>query len=517
MEDDVKLMVKEKGANKDGGMVSVATKCDSEKCHIDNREDAEKLKCKNCEKLHHYICTNLPAYQVYMFAEGAVTGNNGYTCEQCVVIPPEVSTIFDFASRQKNRQDAEIESLKEELNSRDEKISGLKSHILKLETEQPNSKKRCILKDDMNEVMIEDSANKTIEIERLKKENKLLKTKETDQKYQPQIEALQKTVHDKNREVLDLQKKNESLSLKQIELERHTKDTIKVGDANKIEEQTNKISRLERKIQELTDGKDEHDEDDTDKRTKKRKRDVSGVHSMLNVSMTEDSSNKDKDSKIPEKDFFDKVSALIENKMKIFENRFDAMEKKMEHKDNDQNRSLYSDAVTNSKSSNKQEVVSNFRGIALAAKIEDMNEENDKKNRENNLIIRGKQDISEEDDTAFVKDLIKELCIGAIHPTSIMRIGTKTTERTRPIKVTFKTSEDKYKMLNNLKALKGKEFYKSISVTHDFTLNEREMLNNFLRQAKEKNDMDTSENKDYKWKVWGSPKNRLFLKKVKMT
>ena len=146
-----------------------------------------------------------------------------------------------------------------------------------------------------------------------------------------------------------------------------------------------------------------------------------------------------------------------------------------------------------------------------------MNEENDKKNRENNLIIRGKQDISEEDDTAFFKDLIKELCIGAIHPTSIMRIGTKTTERTRPIKVTFKSYEDKYKMLNNLKALKGKEFYKSISVTHDFTLNEREMLNNFLRQAKEKNDMDTSENKDYKWKVWGSPKNRLFLKKVKMT
>ena len=106
----------------------------------------------------------------------------------CWFIPPDVATIFDSASRQKNRQDAEIESLKEELNSRDEKISGLKSHILKLETEQPNSKKRCILKDDMNEVMIEDSANKTIEIERLKKENKLLKTKETDQKYQPQIE-----------------------------------------------------------------------------------------------------------------------------------------------------------------------------------------------------------------------------------------------------------------------------------------------------------------------------------------
>ena len=88
-----------------------------------------------------------------------------------------------------------------------------------------------------------------------------------------------------------------------------------------------------------------------------------------------------------------------------------------------------------------------------------MNEENDKKTHEKNLIIRGKQDVSEEEDTAFFKYLIKELCIGAIYPMSIMRIGTKTIERTRPIKVTFKTSENKCKMLNNLKDLKGKEFY----------------------------------------------------------
>ena len=84
MEDDVKLMVKEKekDTNKYGGMVSVATtKCDSEKCHIGNKEDVEKLKCKNCEKQHYYICTNLPAYQIYMFGKGAATGNNGYTCE----------------------------------------------------------------------------------------------------------------------------------------------------------------------------------------------------------------------------------------------------------------------------------------------------------------------------------------------------------------------------------------------------------------------------------------------------
>ena len=218
------------------------------------------------------------------------------------------------------------------------------------------------------------------------------------------------------------------------------------------------------------------------------------------------------DDKITNKDFFEKVSTLFESKMKAFETRFDAMEKKME-----KNTKSYSEAVTKTTSSNIQENVTNFRGIALAAKIEDMNEDNDKKNREKNIIIKGKQEVDEMDDKAFLESLIKELCIGAVHPTSVMRIGTKVEGRNRPIKVIFKSTDEKYKLLNNLKNLKGKELYKTISVTHDYTFNEREVLNNFLLQAKEKNELDTTENKDYKWKVWGSPKNRLFLKKVKMS
>ena len=218
------------------------------------------------------------------------------------------------------------------------------------------------------------------------------------------------------------------------------------------------------------------------------------------------------DDKITNKDFFEKVSTLFESKMKAFETRFDAMEKKME-----KNTKSYSEAVTKTTSSNIQENVTNFRGIALAAKIEDMNEDNDKKNREKNIIIKGKQEVDEMDDKAFLESLIKELCIGAVHPTSVMRIGTKVEGRNRPIKVIFKSTDEKYKLLNNLKNLKGKELYKTISVTHDYTFNEREVLNNFLLQAKEKNELDTTENKDYKWKVWGSPKNRLVLKKVKMS
>ena len=90
--------------------------------------------------------------------------------------------------------------------------------------------------------------------------------------------------------------------------------------------------------------------------------------------------------------------------MKAFENRFDEMEKKME-----KNTKSYSEAVTKTTSSNVQDNVTNFRGIALAAKIEDMNEDNDKKNREKNIIIKGKQEVDEMDDKAFLESLIKVL------------------------------------------------------------------------------------------------------------
>ena len=57
----------------------------------------------------------------------------------------------------------------------------------------------------MNEVMMEDSANKTIEIDRLKKEIDLLKDKDANGNKDIQMKALQKVVQDKTKEVQDLQ------------------------------------------------------------------------------------------------------------------------------------------------------------------------------------------------------------------------------------------------------------------------------------------------------------------------
>ena len=48
-----------------------------------------------------------------------------------------------------------------------------------------------------------------------------------------------------------------------------------------------------------------------------------------------------------------------------------------------------------------------------------------------------------------------------------------------------------------------------------YTINERQLLQKKLQEAKEKNESDPPQDKEYKWQVRGSPKNKLFLKKVK--
>ena len=82
----------------------------------------------------------------------------------------------------------------------------------------------------------------------------------------------------------------------------------------------------------------------------------------------------------------------------------------------------------------------------------------------------------------------------------------------RPIKLIMNSEEDKEKVLNNLRHLKGKTLYKSISITADYTYSERQLIKDYRERANIKNDFE--EDKDYIWRVRGTPKNGLFLKRI---
>ena len=138
----------------------------------------------------------------------------------------------------------------------------------------------------------------------------------------------------------------------------------------------------------------------------------------------------------------EKIEKLIDKKMSKIEKKIANLEKKQSEGTEEVKLSFANVAAKNIKNSNvvtpdKSEEVTKFREIAQAAKLEDIHEENEKKNRENNIILYGAAEGTEEEDKEFVCNLIKEVCIGAVHPKVCVRVGIKNDAKNRPIKVTL--------------------------------------------------------------------------------
>ena len=103
----------------------------------------------------------------------------------------------------------------------------------------------------------------------------------------------------------------------------------------------------------------------------------------------------------------------------------------------------------------------------------------EKKRRAHNLIIHGKVELSVDDDKNFVNNIIKDAAIGLIKIQKLERIGIIKQDKIRQIILVLANQDDKEKLLNNLRNLKGNDLYKSISVKEDFTFNERLIIREF--------------------------------------
>ena len=83
----------------------------------------------------------------------------------------------------------------------------------------------------------------------------------------------------------------------------------------------------------------------------------------------------------------------------------------------------------------------------------------------------------------------------------------------RPLKLSLNTEEDKNKIMDNLRNLKDNESYYGLSVTHDYTMAERQLIKEKANEAKAKNSKEP-ENSIYCWRIRGTPKNGLILKRL---
>ena len=149
-----------------------------------------------------------------------------------------------------------------------------------------------------------------------------------------------------------------------------------------------------------------------------------------------------------------------------------------------------------------------FRAIKEETKNSELVEEKEKKLHSKNLVIHGVEESSSDnkDDAIKFDDVYINNFIAALKLTSTVksasRIGRQAQDKNQSIKVVMNTEEKRNRILSNLRNLRGIPEYKTISVA------ERHMIKDWSDKVQEK-----SPDSKFVWKVRGSPKNRLQLKR----
>ena len=132
--------------------------------------------------------------------------------------------------------------------------------------------------------------------------------------------------------------------------------------------------------------------------------------------------------------------------------------------------------------------------------------------RARNIIIHGiTADKGKEHDGRIIAELFRNIMVPHI-PSSIDRLGMKKTDKARPIRLIMQSEKEKSDFMSNLGRLKyGIDEFKKISITDDYTLDERAEIKTWVKKAEARN---TKNESDYIWKVRGSPKHEMRLIKI---
>ena len=166
----------------------------------------------------------------------------------------------------------------------------------------------------------------------------------------------------------------------------------------------------------------------------------------------------------------------------------------------------------------------NARPLGTTPKIQDVMsqernrqlvQESERKRRAMNIIIHGVKEESEAEvqhDKKYVEDLLDILGVDC-KPDSTTRLGKKEdSTKSRPLKVKFKSEDVKDRVMSRLPNLKcADDRFRKISITDDYTIEERQEIRKFVDEAKSKNN---NEKGNFYWRVHGSPKSGLSLKRV---
>ena len=159
-----------------------------------------------------------------------------------------------------------------------------------------------------------------------------------------------------------------------------------------------------------------------------------------------------------------------------------------------------------------------LKSVVKEQKEEDRKEERDIELRKPNIIIHGimepmKETIEkdQEEDRSEIEELLDDIDVRDIK-LNHHRIGKKDEEglKWRPIKLKLENVNEKERIMKNLHKLK-KYGNRYISITDDFTINERKIIKEKCKKAKE---MNFANDGDFIWRVRGSPRTSLRFAKI---
>ena len=247
---------------------------------------------------------------------------------------------------------------------------------------------------------------------------------------------------------------------------------------------------------------------------------------VSNTSYTENTENKlDKDTdniNMSSNNLSNDIQMLVNRRFdKIEENIDRIISRKLEEKVLESTATKLTDAVEQNRSYASSlraspEVVNNFESIIRSTKNNELIQKKEREKRAANLKIYGINEESDEQrdlkehDNNFINSFLGVIGI-SLRPNQIIRLGKVSETRKRPVKIVMNNSADKNSIMARLGNLKNAvPIYKSLSVRDDYTIEERELIKEWVMKADNKN----KENNTQAWKVRGTPKNGLRLVKI---
>ena len=320
---------------------------------------------------------------------------------------------------------------------------------------------------------------------------------------------LMEKINIKNRTIEKQTETIESQDRKIKELEVLVKDLQKQLNDNQADDHTGQKKKRKLEVTETNKSDEEMNRKVNELQVRLAEREAELEETREILAQSEYSTTNTKKS--ADEDFLNKVSNMVESKMKTLEEKFETMQKKMEQKNEEVKKVTlsFSDAVT-------KNLDRNFDKTFLTSAIQDSKNtdriiETERNKREKNLILHGVSEMSDTDDKAYVKSLLALIGVN-IEPTDIVRLGKENDNgRLRPIKLTMSSIEHKNLVLSRLVNLRNAEDkYRRISIKEDYTFEEREMVRNWKKKVDERNKAENSS----EWRLRGDPKNGLRIVKI---